>query len=72
MLFRSFQGVKANGALFAEVKEAVDLPFATSVALELQRRGGLGKYTTRKNQLEQGNMLRLEEMPETNAQGRPS
>ena len=67
-----FQGVKANGALFAEVKEAVDLPFATSVALELQRRGGLGKYTTRKNQLEQGNMLRLEEMPETNAQGRPS
>jgi hypothetical protein len=64
-----FQGVRANGALFAEVNEACDLPFATSVALELQRRGGLEKYSTRKEHLDQGKAFRAEELPDAQMQG---
>lgn len=64
-----FQGVRADGALFAEVNEVGDLPFATSVALELQRRGGLGKYPTCQGHLDHGKALRVEELPDARVQG---
>ncbi len=57
-----FCGINAAGALFAEIEAAGDLPFAAGVALELQRRDGLGKYAARKGSLGQPETLRTDEL----------